>query len=47
MGGWCGAAIAGAWGCGSALVRSIPWNQKAPKSTYKRPGMPYATESRL
>jgi hypothetical protein len=46
-GGWRGAAVGAAWGCASALVGAIPWNEKAPPSTYKRAGMPYATESRL
>ena len=37
----------GAAGCASALAGSIPAHERAGKATYNRPGMPYATESRL
>jgi hypothetical protein len=46
-GGPAGAAIWGAAGCASGLTGYIPAHDSAPKSTYNRPGMPNATESRL
>lgn len=46
-GGPVGAAVWGAAGCASALAGNIPGNERAGKSTYNRPGFPYATESRL
>jgi hypothetical protein len=40
-------AVHGIAGCASALASHIPTGGNAGPSTYQRPGLPYATESRM